>query len=30
MDYRSMVVETQIMVDAAKNRQKGNSVEIKG
>ncbi len=25
-----MVVETQIMVDVAKNKQKGKSVEIKG
>ncbi len=30
MDYRRMVVEAQIMVDAAKNKQKGKNVEIKG
>jgi hypothetical protein len=29
MEYKRMVVEAQIMVDAAKNRQKGKSVETK-
>ncbi|CAM6050880.1 unnamed protein product [Sphagnum compactum] len=30
MDCRRMVVEAQIMVDAAKSKQKGKSVEIEG
>jgi len=30
MDYRSMVVEAQIVVDATKNKQKGKSVETEG
>jgi len=30
MEYKKMVVETQTMVDEAKNRQKGKSVEIEG
>ncbi len=30
MEYRRMVVEIQTMVDEAKNKQKGKSVEIEG
>jgi len=30
MEYKKMVVEAQTMVDEAKNRQKGKSVETKG
>jgi len=30
MEYKQMVVETQTMVDEAKKRQKGKSVEIEG
>jgi hypothetical protein len=30
MDYIRMVVEAQIMMDVAKNKQKGKSVEIEG
>jgi hypothetical protein len=30
MDYKRMVVEGQIMVDATKNKQKGKSMEIEG
>ncbi len=30
MEYKKMVVEAQIMVDEARNKQKGKSVETKG
>ncbi len=30
MEYKRMVVEAQTMVDEAKNKQKGKSVETKG
>jgi hypothetical protein len=30
IDYRRMVVKAQIMVDAAKNKHNGKSVEIEG
>jgi hypothetical protein len=30
MDYKRMMIEVQIVVDVAKNKQKGKNVEIKG